>query len=300
MIDVRLEDLLERQCGAFAVWQLTGAGWTRKRISCAVARLGLAGVRTPHDGVYVVGRGPLGDAQRWWAATLTAPWSVLHAASAAAAHGLGEHERGRVTIVRPGRDAPYSCGPLRVSYSGTLRGQVVRAPAGFWVTTPERTVIDTWARLPDRPRRKLLREGLRTRQVSVSSMTSALQRHRGRRGVASLRVVLAGYALLQLERCRSDAEARAMEILLDAGLVLPGVNEEVAGEEADLSWPELRAIIEIDGPQWHRLRDDDARKTAVWMAAGHTVRRMGSDDVFADPDRLIALAVGLGVPEHGF
>ena len=49
-------------------------------------------------------------------------------------------------------------------------------------------------------------------------------------------------------------------------------------------------IIEIDGPQYHRFREEDARKQERWERAGFTVRRIPSDAVYDDPDRLIALA----------
>jgi very-short-patch-repair endonuclease len=67
------------------------------------------------------------------------------------------------------------------------------------------------------------------------------------------------------------------------------VNERVADEEADLSWPTSGVIVEIDGPSYHVLRDDDVRKMNVWRAAGFAVRRISSDDIYADPDRLLAL-----------
>jgi very-short-patch-repair endonuclease len=49
-------------------------------------------------------------------------------------------------------------------------------------------------------------------------------------------------------------------------------------------------VIEIDGPGFHRLKDDDARKTAAWRAAGLTVRRIPSDEVYDHPERYLALA----------
>jgi very-short-patch-repair endonuclease len=65
---------------------------------------------------------------------------------------------------------------------------------------------------------------------------------------------------------------------------------KVAGEEADLVWLDRRRIVEIDGPQFHQFRDEDARKEAKWRKAGFTVRRVPSDAVYAAPDLLIAAA----------
>ena len=71
---------------------------------------------------------------------------------------------------------------------------------------------------------------------------------------------------------------------------MPRVNERIAGEEADLCWPERRVIIEIDGPQYHRFREEDERKQARWEAAGYTVHRLPSQAVYDEPARLVALA----------
>ena len=87
--------------------------------------------------------------------------------------------------------------------------------------------------------------------------------------------------------CRSDAEARGLEVLDAARLEIPAVNEIIAGEEADFSWARLRLIVEIDGPDFHRFADEDARKTAAWRAAGWTVRRIPSDRVYDAPRELV-------------
>ena len=85
---------------------------------------------------------------------------------------------------------------------------------------------------------------------------------------------------------------RAVALIADAGLEVPDVNEDVAGEEADLSWPQARLIIELDGPSYHVLRDADIRKMKVWHAAGFDVQRLSTDAVYADPERLLTLVPG--------
>jgi hypothetical protein len=81
-----------------------------------------------------------------------------------------------------------------------------------------------------------------------------------------------------------------MELLDTNRRPLPAVNAYRAGKEADLSWAEHCLILEIDGPQFHRDKLEDARKTATWTTAGWTVRRIDSDDIFRRPERLLALA----------
>jgi very-short-patch-repair endonuclease len=126
-------------------------------------------------------------------------------------------------------------------------------------------------------------------------MQSAIRAHRGRRGVASLRVEVEKLAGLRVERCRSDAEAWPVALIADAGLASPDVNDDVAGEEADLSWPAARLIIELDGPSYHVLRDADIRKMRAWQAAGFDVHRLPTTEVYAQPERLLAMVPGPNV-----
>jgi hypothetical protein len=219
---------------------------------------------------------------------LSSPGTVLSHASAAACHGLRPVAGAVVTVTRVGNRGREHMRGLHVSYSLTLRGQITEND-GLPTTTVERTVIDLWPHLSARARSRMLREGLRVGSTSVARMHAAVHAHRGRRGVASLRVELARLGGLALDRCRSDAEAWAVALIADAALPAPDVNERVAGEEADLSWPTSGVIVEIDGPSYHVLRDDDVRKMNVWRAAGFAVRRISSDDIYADPDRLLAL-----------
>ncbi len=96
------------------------------------------------------------------------------------------------------------------------------------------------------------------------------------------------YAGLPYERCRSNAEARALEVLHDAGIEVPLVNVRIAREEADLTWSKRKLIIEIDGPQFHQFAEEDARKEALWRRAGYVVRRVPSDAVYDAPEELLS------------
>ena len=132
--------------------------------------------------------------------------------------------------------------------------------------------------------------------TSISSIADVLGEHRGRRGSRRLADVLARYAGLPLERARSGAEVRALEILRDAGVRLPELNRRVAGEEADLSWRSARLIVEIDGGPFHLDVGEDFRKQSCWELAGWTVRRIAADAVDADPGLLLTLATAANVP----
>jgi hypothetical protein len=290
MTDVRPpRELAMLQDGVVARWQLIRAGLSERSAECWVR-----GMQPLHDGVYVTGLAPATQRQLWWAAVLSSPGTVLSHASAAACFGLRPVRGPVVTVTRIGNRGREHSRGLHVSYSLTLRGQITEHE-GIPVTTVERTIIDLWPHLSPRARSRLLREGLRLGATTAPLMQSAIRAHRGRRGVASLRVEVEKLAGLQLERCRSDAEAWAVALIADAGLALPDVNEDVAGEEADLSWPAARLIIELDGPDYHVLRDADIRKMNAWRAAGFDVQRLPTPAVYAEPERLLAMVPGSNV-----
>lgn len=270
------KDRASRQLGLFARWQLIADGVPEWTVDWHATAL-----RAVFPGVFVTGWAPVTAEQHRWAGTLTAPWTVLSHEAACSSWGLLSRLDGPVTVTRPGSTGIRRYEGLEVHYSRTLRGNVTTVD-GFFVTTPERTVIDCWPRLPPRQRQKMLREALRTRRTTIPRLERILAGHPRRRGVGQIRKLLRRWSALPFDRCRSDAEAYALTVFAKHRIPIPRVNTHVAGEEADLFWPDRRWILELDGPQWHRFKEEDARKTAVWVAAGHVVRRLPTGTVFAD------------------
>jgi hypothetical protein len=282
-----LRQLARRQDGVVAVWQLVAAGLSRD-----AAHHHTAGLQRLFDGVYVTGDGRITDRQRWIGAAVTAPHTLLAGPSAAAAYGIARW-KGLHIVVRPGTGGPKRHGPLLVHHStlvlsdGSLRDATTFD--GIRITTAERTVAAVWPRLrTDRARHKLVREALRLRRTTVPRLRAHLDAAPSRNAPRKLIALLDRYERLQLHRCRSDAEAYAVELIDAAGLPLPQINVRIAGEEADLSWPDRRLVIEIDGDRFHQDKAEDARKTAIWTAARHRVRRAPADLVFGDPARFVA------------
>src|SRR5215218_3057819 len=103
----------------------------------------------------------------------------------------------------------------------------------------------------------MFRQAIGLKVTNLGRLSAYLDRHSGRPGTKVLAQLAKRYARLPYGRTRSDAEARALEVLRDAGVPPPLVNVRIGGEEADLVWHELRLVIEIDGPQYHRFRDED-------------------------------------------
>lgn len=225
---------------------------------------------------------------RWMGATLTAPETYLSHESSVAAYGLWSPRRRYETVVRPGNGGPRRHGGVLVYHSSTLDGDVSDL-RGVPITSVPRTLLDISASASDRRVARLVREAVRLELTTLAEVGQAIGRHRGRRGCRRLAAAVARYSGLPLERARSGAEVRALELLRQAGEPLPRLNVSVEGEEADLSWPKHRLIIEIDGGPFHLDVGEDARKEARWTAGGWTVRRISSDDVYERPARLLAL-----------
>jgi hypothetical protein len=242
------------------------------------------GWRVLHRGVYLLTQAPVSRTQLWFAATLTAPGSVLSHGSAGACFGFHRFERGYEVVTRPGRGGRRRHGGVVVFRTALFDGDVT-THMGIPITTAPRTLVDLAPGLNPKRLGRAFRESIRLKTTTAARVLKTLDRHQGRPGTSLLAVLATRYANLPYHRTRSDAEGLALELLQDAGLPPPRVNVRVAGEEADLVWLDRRLIIEVDGPQFHRFRDEDERKARIWRDAGFTVRRIASDDVYRSDAR---------------
>jgi len=295
MWDAEIARLAGARFNRVARTQLLDLGLARSTIARRVAAGRLVAVE---EGVFAVPPVLEHDEWgRWMAATLTAPGSVLSHLSAAAAWGIWTLARAFETITRPGNGGPRRHGGVMVHRSSTLAGEC-ELLRGIPITSPARTLLDlATLRISQRALARAVREAIRLELTSIEAIAACLGRYPRRRGVRRLRLVIARYSGLPLARARSGAEVRAMEILRTANRPLPNLNVRIAGEEADLSWPHRRLIIEIDGGPFHLDIGEDARKEACWTRAGWRVRRLPSDDVYERPGRLLTLAPPPNVPE---
>ena len=289
-MDVRVREVAHEHDGLVSWAELLETGLTQRQVERVVA-----GLRPVHDGVWLTGHGRITDHQRRLAATLTAPGTALSHASAAALDGFRPSMTGFEVVTRPGSGGPRRIGDLLVCRSLTLEGWVT-VRDGIPVTKPARTIIDLAPHLDERRHAKAVREAIRLKVMTALELRLALAEHRGRRGTRGLAELAARLEQLPIGRTRSDAEARALEVLDAAGVAAPDVNVRIEGEEADLSWPASRRILEVDGPQFHQDPEEDARKERAWRGAGWRVDRLPSDAVFHRPEELVVLARGTERP----
>ena len=219
------------------------------------------------DGVYLAGLAQPTQRQRWWAAVLSQP-----------GHRAQSRERRRVLRLRPVVGAPsrsresgtVGASTAADSSSATRSRCAARSPSTTASRSPPSSARSSiYGRTCPRGRaRGCSARGSGLASTTAPRMLAAIRAHRRRRGVASLRAAVEQLGGLRLDRCRSDPEAWAVALIADAGLAAPSVNERVAGEEADLSWPAARLIVELDGPSYHVLRDEDIRKMKAWQSGG--------------------------------
>jgi hypothetical protein len=303
MRDVRVLELLEAQWNRVSLAQLEALGFTRVDISRRVAN---GWLRAVHEGVFA-GRPFIDDQRgRWMAATLTAPQSHLSHASSAALHGYWDRKRHVETVTRPGSGGPRRLDGVFVYRSVTLAGNTTTVD-GIPTTTPARAIIEMSPYLDARGLARAVREALRIGATTSADLLRAVDRHFGRRGTRRVLQTLGRYAGLPVDRARSGTEIQALIVLRDAGRPAPHLNHNVAGIEADLSWPDSRLIIEIDGGPFHQDVGEDARKEAAWRAVGWTVHRIAASAVYDHPERLLGLApprmnvrdVSIEVIRHG-
>jgi len=151
---------------------------------------------------------------------------------------------------------------------------------GIRVSSVPRTLLDLASTFDVRRLRRAVDEAERLRLWDSLSLDRLIERHRGRRGVVRLKMVLAEGAI-GLTVTRSELELRFLEFLADARLPRPHANVPltVAGAtyEVDFVWPDQSLIVELDGHATHVTRagfESDRERDRRLHAAGWRVVRI--------------------------
>jgi very-short-patch-repair endonuclease len=173
---------------------------------------------------------------------------------------------------------------------------------GIPVTTPARTLLDLASILPYRPLRRAVRQALSLRLVNVTQLNETLGRSGRRRGVRTLRQILAtGPA-----PTRSELEDVVLDLILRGGLAHPDINRPllIDGRRVipDFRWPDQRLVVEADGAAWHEnalARADDAERQALLEAHGERVVRVTWNQALTQPSKTLARLQSAGAPDPG-
>jgi very-short-patch-repair endonuclease len=153
---------------------------------------------------------------------------------------------------------------------------------GFVLTTPERTIIDLFGRLPPWEAEAILDRALQSRRTTLGKIRRRAEelRKRGRRGIPFLVECLAERDP-QTARTREYWEPKVLRLIQSAGLDGVRVNHEVevGGRKyvLDFAWPKAMVVLEFDGYATHSGRDAfeaDRRRQNDLVAAGWEVLRV--------------------------
>jgi len=295
--DAAIAELAHRQHAVVAHRQLLALGLTRNAIT---HRLRAGRLHRIHRGVYAVGHRKLAR-QGWWMAAVLAggTGAVLSHRPAGAAHGLRAWSgRSAITAAHWRR----STDAIEI-HSSSLPIDEVTVLDGIPITTVPRTLLDLATVLGPAALERAVNEAEKRELGDALSVAGLLQRHRGERGTAALRLALdapsfgRGVTDLQLEErfVRFIAERCLSHPELNAWIVLGDRRYRV-----DCLWRERRLVVELQSHAHHstpRAMARDAERSRRLLLAGWRViyvtwaqlhRRFEADALAADLRRVLS------------
>lgn len=212
--------------------------------------------------------------------------SCLH--TAAEAYGFDTEEKKQVHVLTPGVH-------LLRSTTGLVVHRRIGAPlttvADRPVTEPNWTAVEV-ARALRRPRAlATLDAALRSKQCDRVGLQSAVEKQRGRRGIAHVRELVA----LADRLAESPMESEARLVMYDARLPAPVLQHPIVDHDGitwhvDFAWPAVKLAVEYDGFEFHSEKKSfrrDRRKKAALQELGWRVMSIVDDDVRRTPQRLV-------------
>ena len=273
-VDERIAAVAARQHGVVSTRQLLALGVTRNAIKHRVSR----GQLTPlHRGVYRVGPLPSPLTSPMAATLACGPSAVLSHHSAAALLGIRRPHAGPIHVTVTRGHARKRRG-LVIHRTRSLRDDEVVTHKGIRTTSAARTLLDIASDLTRKHLTRAIEEAQIQGQLDHSSLTAAVSRAHGHRGVVALRAA----APQEVRMTRSEAERRLVELVDAAELPPPRTNVTLGGYEVDAVWAGERLVVEVDGFAFHGSRDAferDRRRDAELVAAGWRVhsRHLAAD-----------------------
>jgi very-short-patch-repair endonuclease len=289
-------ELARRQHGVVSWAQLRELGMSAEAIRHRVAKGRLHRI---YRGVYAVGRPELTAEGRLMAAVLRCgPRAALSHRSAGAHWRLlpePGNRRAHTTQIDVSLDAAVVRTPpgIRVHRRRSLTDADLTTHRGIPITTPVGTLIDLATILPAHRLEAAVNEADVLDLVDPESLRTALDDHRGQRGVRPLRTLLDHHTFRLTD---SELERRFLRIVRAGGLPLPETRTEGAGHRIDFHWPALGLVVETDGLRYHRTpsrQARDNRRMQAHAAAGRTAIRISHYEIRYEADRVAALLADL-------
>jgi very-short-patch-repair endonuclease len=156
---------------------------------------------------------------------------------------------------------------------------------GIPVTSLELTCLHFAGLLTRRSFERATIKAARRPEFSVEQAVALADRSKGRRGVNRFRQIIARDLAAEL-RSLSELELRFVELLRHRNIPLPEINHDVERLMVDAVWHDARAIVELDGFEFHKLPRDlrvDNARTRRLVLSGYRVIRFGWRDLMDDP-----------------
>ena len=276
-LDAEIARRATPQHGVLNRRQLSDIGLSGREIDY---RVNVGRLHRLHRGVYAVGHIPPSPHSRAMAAVLACgPGAVLSHHSAAALWGL----RRLPDVVHVTAPRDHRLRGVRVHRSRTLSKADTTVHYGIAVTGPARTVLDLVQELADRDLARMVNDARIARLVSLEALRALIERSPGR-ATARLKALIARDG----GPTRSELEDAFLVFAERYELPLPGINEEIAGHEVDLLWPEQKLVAELDSRTVHDTKhafEEDRDRDADLLVGGYRVIRITHERLTRRPAR---------------
>jgi very-short-patch-repair endonuclease len=156
---------------------------------------------------------------------------------------------------------------------------------GLPVTTPARALLDLADDSTQRELELALDEALALKLMTRAQVRAVVKRAgRGRWGAPALQALVEARGPSSITR--SVGENRLRELILDAKIPLPHMQDPLHGFQADFHWRAARYVVEFDGYQFHstlRAFKRDREKQRIFQRHGIQLDRFTWEEITRFP-----------------
>jgi very-short-patch-repair endonuclease len=272
-----------------ALWQLERLGLHVKVVDKRVVAGRLHRV---HQGTYAVGHRLLSREGHLMAAVLACgPGAVLSHRSAACLHEILDDKRNRVDVIAPNRRGRTPAG-ISAHRDRTLTETDRVVIDGIPCTSLARTLLDLGATQSLGTLRYAVTQSEVEEVFDLTEVVELLERSKGRRGVARLRLAIDHHDPREQE-ARLELEKKLLRLYKRASLPPPEINGHLLVDGIslmpDFIWRDARLIVEADSRRVHgtvTAFEKDRLRDQRLAAAGWTVIRVTWHQATNEPERL--------------
>jgi very-short-patch-repair endonuclease len=288
-LDVAIGELAARQHGVVSLEQLVALGLSARGVQERALNGRLWRV---NQAVYAVGHKSLTWEAGLMAAVLACgSGAVISHRSAVELWKLREVRQGPIDVTAPNRRGRVPSG-IRSHRDDHLTAAERSAAFGIPCVSVPRALLDFAAVAPIWELRRAISEAEVLGILDHTEVRKTIRRHRGRRGVARLRMVL-DEIRPETRRTRSEMEREFLRLCERAGLPTPKVNVAVRvggrTQEPDFLWSDAGLIVEADSRAFHDTDSAfqlDRRREQRFQVAGWDVAHCTWEQIFQEPAAL--------------